>query len=318
MVTLPHPGMQATEKPSAIKHQEKPVKERTPRPHKRYKGRIIFWNIFFALLLTTGFVATAFKLLYPGEEMYVMANKLWLRSSKNVKVQNNGIALLKFGDKVTLLQSDLKAGSDGLHWAEVTTEEKKKGFIALDYLGSKDELEKAKLILPEEAIRDIPVLFKKAVIDYYQSKGMFKSDNKSNWKVKANVGNSEYSNYFLLDLNEDGKDDLVCVSENSSVKEHLLLVFVSENDQDTRLLYSEGSDETIYIKKMVKGSKYFTGRYTEENQIDWFGEISTIRIKVFDTIKRNGLLMLDKKKGQNYLLTFDLNRNELVKTPFSR
>jgi serine/threonine protein kinase len=314
----PDQKKETTAKPSEVKHKEKPVKEKAARPHKRHKGWIVFWNIFFAVLLTTGFVATAFKILYPGEEMYVMANKLWLRSSKNVNSQNNGIALLKFGDKVTLLQTDLKAGSDGLHWAEVTTDEQKKGYIALDYLGNKDELEIAKLILPLEAISDIPVLFKKAVIHYYQSNDMIKRRNESDWKVKANVNSSEYSNYFLLDLNEDGKDDLVCISENPTDSKHLLLVFASENELDTRLLYSESSDETIYIKKMAKGSKYFTGRYTEENQIDMFGEIKTIRTKVFDTVKRNGLLMLNKKNGQNYLLTFDHSRNELIKTPYSR
>jgi hypothetical protein len=307
-----------TVKPQAVRNKEKPVKEKNVTPNKRRKGWIVFWNIFFGLLLTTGLIATAFKLLYPDHEMYVMANKLWLRSSKNINDQTNGITLLKFGDKVTMVESDSKEGNEGLHWAEVTTDDKKKGYIATDYLGSEDDYQIAKEIFPEEAIKDIPVLFKKAVINYYQSKGMVKSGNKSDWKVKSNLSSSEYSNYFLIDLNEDGRDDLACVSENPSESKHLLLVFTSENDQDTKLIYSESSNETIYMKRMVKGTKFFTGRYTEESQIDWFGEIKTIRTKVFDTVKKSGLLLLDKKNGQNYLLAFDVSSNEFVKTPFSK
>ncbi|MEI6852999.1 MAG: serine/threonine protein kinase [Bacteroidota bacterium] len=307
-----------TVKPQAVRNKEKPVKEKTVTSNKRRKGWIVFWNIFFGLLLTTGLIATAFKLLYPDHEMYVMANKLWLRTSKNINDQTNGITLLKFGDKVTMVESDSKEGSDGLHWAEVTTDDKKKGYIASDYLGSEDDYEIAKEIFPEEAIKDIPVQFKKAVINYYQSKGMIKSGNKSDWKVKSNLSSSEYSNYFLIDLNEDGRDDLACVSENPSESKHLLLVFTSENDQDTKLIYSESSDETIYMKRMVKGTKYFTGKYTEESQIDFFGEIKTIRTKVFDTVKKSGLLLLDKKDGQNYLLAYDVSSNEFVKTPFSK
>jgi hypothetical protein len=72
------------------------------------------------------------------------------------------------------------------------------------------------------------------------------------------------------------------------------------------------------LKKMVRGTKYFTGRYTEENLIDEFGEIKTIKTKIFDTVKRSGLLMIDKKNGQNYLLSFDISRNEFVKTLSSR
>ncbi len=305
-------------KPQTIKNKEKPVKEKAAGKHQRRKGWIIFWNIFFGLLLTTGFIATAFKLLYPDQEMVVMANKLWLRSSKNINDQTNGITLLKFGDKVTLLESDAKTANDGLHWAEVTTSDKKKGYIATDYLGSENDYEKAKEIFPDEAIKDIPVQFKKAIINYYDSKGMIKSGNKSDWKLKANLGSSEYSNYYLIDLNEDGRDDLACISENPSESKHLLLVFTNENEQDTKLLYSEKSDQTIYMKKMVKGTKYFTGKYTEENQIDWFGEIKTIRTKVYDTIKKSGLLLLDKRNGQNYLLTYDISRKELEKTPYSR
>jgi tRNA A-37 threonylcarbamoyl transferase component Bud32 len=305
-------------KTQTIKNKEKLVKEKPKNSDKKKKGWMIFWNIFFGLLLTTGFIVTAFKLLYPDKEMVVLANKLWLRSTKNANDQNNGIKLLKFGDMVSLVETDSKVDNDGLHWAEVTTDDKRKGFIATDYLGSKDDFEKIKDIFPEEAIKDIPVLFKKAVINYYQTKGMIKSDNKSDWKVKANLSSSEFSNYFLIDLNEDGKDDLACVSENSTSSKHLLLVFTGENEQDTKLVYSESSDETIYLKKMVKGTKYFTGRYTEENLIDEFGEIKTIKTKIFDTVKRSGLLMFDKKNGQNYLLSFDISRNEFVKTLSSR
>ncbi len=57
-----------------IKKTTKSAKVKPEKFGKKKSGWMIFWNIFFAVILTAGFMVTAFKVLYPDneiKEMYV-------------------------------------------------------------------------------------------------------------------------------------------------------------------------------------------------------------------------------------------------------
>ncbi|MEI6124310.1 MAG: protein kinase [Bacteroidota bacterium] len=313
-------GKSTVQKPKS-KDAKKPIAKtpirQTPKvKNPRRKGWVIFWSIFFGMLFSIGLVVTSYKLIFSGTEMYVLANKLWIRSSQNLS-DNNGIELLKFGDKISILKTDNTLDANGLRWAKVSSSDGKEGFVAMDYLGDKDEYQRISSVFQDNAIKDTPVVYKKAVINYLHANGMIEKDNTSSWKVNGNASGSEYNNYFLSDFNQDSKDDYACVLSDNGEK-YVLLVFVSGSIQDANLKLTQNESQKIVIKKLSKGSKYFTGEYTTENRIDWYGEIYTVKAKHYETLKSDALVVWDKTNNKNTVYTFNINSNEFVETSLSQ
>ncbi len=289
----------------------RPVKKPSAKVNNKRKGWTIFWSIFFGMLFSTALVVTTYKLIFSGTEKYVLANKLWIRSSEAL-TGNNGVELLKFGEKLNVLETDSKLDANGLRWAKVRSEDGKEGYTVIDYLGSEDEYERINAVFKDNALKDTPVIYKKAVIDYLNSNGMIDKDNSSNWSINGNLSGAEFNNYVFADFNQDSKDDYACVANNGD--KYLLLVFVSGSVLDATIKIAENEDQKISIKKLPRGTKYFTGKYTTENRIDWYGEIYTVNVKVYDMLKSDALVITEKQGNKSKVYTYDNNHNDFILT----
>lgn len=279
---------------------------------KRKKGAVIFWNIFFISLFFAAFVATIFKLSYQKGEMYVLANNLWLRSEKNSTTQKNRICLLKNGEKISVLSVDNNSNSDETVWAEVVTDDNKKGFVPLDFLGTESEWKNIDKIFSASATAEVPVKFKKAVIRYFSSNGLLSESEKFYSMINAQA--QGYKPYALMDFNNDQKDDFCIVAGNSNKTDFVLVIFFDKDKQEPESVFNHTSGDLLLIKKMPKGSKVFSGNYSESISIDEEGNLVPEKTKVYNATQRNNLMVTGKNSGNTFYLSFEPSVNEIIKT----
>jgi serine/threonine protein kinase len=281
--------------------------------YKRKKGAVIFWNIFFISLFLGAFVATIFKLSYQKGEMYVLANNLWLRSGKNISTQKNRISLLKNGEKITVISVDNNADSGETVWAEIVTDDNKKGFVPLEFLGTESEWKNLDKIFTPQAIAEIPVKFKKAAIRYFSSNGLLNTGNEKNYSM-MNAQAQGYKPYTLMDFNNDQQDDFSMVAANTEKNDFVLIIFFDKNKQGPEAAFNHTSGDMLLIKKVLKGSKIFSGNYSESISIDDEGNLVPEKTKLYNATQRNNLMVTGKKSGKTFYLSFEPSLNEIIKT----
>ncbi len=300
----------ATAKPIATK----PVK--TNKPRKR-KGWMVFWSIFFAVLFTSALLTTVYKFFFQPSEMYVLANKLWLRSSQDISSSSNGIEIINFGEKLNILETKSSQDANGYRWAKVSTPDGKEGYVALDFMGSEIEYQRISAVFENNALKNTPVTYKKAVTEYLIAKGMIEKDNSSSWRVNDNNQYSEYNNYVVSDFNQDGKEDYACVLSGSG-DNYMMLAFVSGTGNDAVLKLSQSESEKILIKKLPKGTKYYTGKYSTEYRYDYFGNIYTVNVKQTALLKSDALVVSNKAGSSSAVYLYDMSSNEFVQTDLKK
>ncbi len=304
------PAKAATAKPIVAK----PVKTKKPR---RRKGWTVFWAIFFSVLFAGALLTTVYKLFFETSEMYVLANKLWLRSSKDVSSGSNGVEIIKFGEKLNIIETETSLDANGYRWAKVSTPDGKEGYVALDYLGSETEYQRISSVFEGNALKITPVVYKKAVLEYLQEKGVIEKDNSSSWHVNDNNLYSEYNNYVISDFNQDGKDDYACVVSGSG-DNYMMLAYVSGSGNDALMKLSQSETEKIVIKKLAKGTKYYNGKYSTEYRYDLFGNVYTVNVKQTAVLKSDALVVSNKTGSSSTVYLYDISSNEFVQTDLTK
>ena len=278
-----------------------PVQRSVTKPGRQKRsGWLIFWNIFFPLLFTLGIAGSIAGLISGNDERYVIANKLWLRSSKTAD-SNNGTELLSFGDKVLVTATDKTEGEDGVSWIEVRSESGKKGFVASEYVAGEADFERIRSVFDEEGRKETGAVFKMAIIRHLGELKSFSNDNISEWKVNASSANSDTRGIVQGDFNADGITDLACIAVNYTLNQSRLLVFAGSKNSQPEIIHEEEFAGNVQLKKMPKGSRLFTGKQNTEYVIDGFGNIYQQTSKVYRTLSIDSFLIVHKNGGNKYL-----------------
>ncbi len=273
------------------------------RPRKR---NLLFWNIFMACFLLTALCITTYKLLYVTEDRYVIASKLYLRSSKSVASNDNAIKVVEFGGQVQIIDEDSNPDDDGLTWAKVRDASGKEGYVALNYLGTRKEYEQIRGMFLGESQDQTVVQYKLALRDYFAEQGYFDSDLDPKWKLSPEGAGSIYNCFTIGDFNNDGLDDYACVISNKYYEGWRLLVFVAKGHTETSLIL----DEEIFYQGLVlimkKGEKISTGRTKNVMEYDDDGNVVQTSKKIYESLGSDALILKDKSNGKRQLYVFNL------------
>lgn len=301
------------EDPLAALAEAKTKKEEPKKPAKNKAGKPVrrrsmaFWNVFMAAFLLSAIIIASFKLLYMKEDRYVIAGKLYLRDSKSAETNTNAVKVLDFGTMVEVLDADNQSSDDGLVWAKVRDESGKEGYVAMNYLGKRNELEQLRGIFLEESQENTPVLFKRAVQKYMQSNKYFDSDRNPNWHLVAEGSGSAYNSFTKGDFNNDGLEDYACVLTNKLYDNWRLLVFLAKGPTETELVMDEELLSSAIVGMMKKGEKISTGRVRYVMEPDEEGNIVQTPKKIYEALASDALIVKSKESGKRQLYVYDLS-----------
>ena len=123
-----------------------------------------------------------------------------------------------------------------------------------------------------------------------------------------------YKPYLLMDFNNDQKDDFCLVAGNSAKSDFALILFIDKDRQEPESAFSQSSGDLLLIKKIPKGSKVFSGNYSESISIDDEGNLVPEKTRNYNTLQRNNLSVTNKNNGKTFYLSFDPSVKEITKT----
>ncbi|MEI6766257.1 MAG: serine/threonine protein kinase [Bacteroidota bacterium] len=290
------------------------TKNLKPAKTKRKSGALLFWNIFMAALLSLAVVIAIIQLASGGKEMYVLSHALWLRSTQNNTSNENLVQKCTFGEKVVILEDTKYTDDKGQKWVKIKTANGKEGYVAVNYLGTLEEYDQISSIFDDDAQKQTPVLYKKAVREYLDSHRFFDKTGSPEWKVYPESNGSEYNTYCSADFNSDSISDYACLLENTGRNNYRLLAYISTDNNYTILKMDEAFSSPVLIKFISKGTKLFTGKYTVDYRYGLFGGVTEVKKKVYDVLENDGIMLWYKDTGYKYLYTFDI-RNESFNKP---
>ncbi len=277
-----------------------------------------FWNVLMGLLLLSAVGMAALKLFFLKEERYVIANELYLRKTKSDEDGGNRLTLMKFGDRLQVMEVDLQPDEKGFIWARVADETGQEGYVALNYLGSYNEYIKISKIFTGDGLLQSSVLYKRAVLNYLDDRDYWDSGNDPQWVLNTTASGSRYSSALEGDFNKDGLKDYACVllEENSGTCR--LLVFFAKGKFESKLMLEEDLVFDGQLGLLRKGESYNTGRTRTVTETDEEGTAVEVQQPVFRSVESDALIVKDSESGRRQLFVFDhvLNRfNKGVKMP---
>lgn len=275
--------------------------------HQRRKN-LLFWNIFMSCLLVTVIAIAGLKMMFSSEERYVIASKLYLRTSKDAGSESNAVKVLDFGEKLTLLDEDTRMGDDGLIWARVRDKEGKEGFVAVNYLGSREEVEQLSGIFTDESQARTLVMYKRAVLEYFLDNNYI-DNGEPRWRVYGEAAGSEYNYFTEGDFNNDGVQDYACMLSNLNHEVYRLLVYTGTRDGRTDLVHDEEIFDESLLRIMKKGEKISTGRFKYTFEYDADGNLVEVPKKVYEPLTSDALVVKRKDNGKRRLFVFDSTAN---------
>jgi serine/threonine protein kinase len=303
------PKAEDNSKENAVKGK----KEKKPRVKKNAEktGRksMLFWNIFMACFLATAIFLAIVRLLNLNDEYYVLANKLILRSDKSLTDNSNSLKILDFGSTVEIINEDNTADDNGYIWAKVRDESGKEGYVAVNFLGSKEECELIGLIFTDESQKQTNVTFKKAVCKYFTSNGMIDKEGKPEWKIDSEKSKGDYDFFALADFNNDGINDYACVVENSIKSTFRLIVFAGKGADNTSLIHDEELVTETDLRIMKKGEKISTGKIKYGFETDEEGNIVETQKKIYEPLASDALVARYRTSGKRFLYIFNISEN---------
>lgn len=271
------------------------------------KRNLVFWNIFMACFLLTALIITSYKLLYVTEDRYVIASKLYLRSSRSVENNANAIKVIGFGKQVQILETDDDPDDEGLVWAKVRDDAGKEGYVATNYLGTRKEYEQISGIFLGESQAQTLVQFKKAVQTYFVDQDYFDSDRNPEWKLSAEGEGASYNCFTVGDFNNDGLADYACVITNKFYEAWRLLVFTAQGHTETDLVLDEEIFYQGLVNIMRKGEKISTGRVKNVMEYDEEGNVVQTPKKIYESLSSDALILKDKTSGKRLLYVYNLS-----------
>jgi hypothetical protein len=259
-----------------------------------------------AAFLFSAIAIASFKLLYMKEDRYVIAGKLYLRNSKSAEGNDNTIKVLDFGSMVEVIDADNNTSEDGLVWAKVRDNSGKEGYVAMNYLGNRRELEQYRGIFLAGSQEATPVLFKRAIHQYYIKNGLFDGDRNPQWRINAEDGSSSYNAFAKGDFNNDGMEDYACLLSNKLYDGWRLQVYLAKGPVETSLVL----DEELYgdgkLAIMKKGQKISTGRTKYVMEYDEEGNVVQTPKKIYEPLESDALILKNADGGKRMLYVFDL------------
>lgn len=277
-----------------------------------------FWNILMGLVLLSAVTVTALKLFFLKEERYVIANELYLRSTKSNEERNNRLTLMKFGDRLQVMEVDLQPDEKGFIWARVADESGHEGYVALNYLGSYNEYTRISRIFDGEGLQGASVLYKRAVLNYYGDHDLWAGSDQPLWVLNSVNAGGRYSAAVEGDFNTDGLKDYACVLVEENSGDCRVLGFIAKGKFESQLVLEEDLVYNGQLALLKKGDSYATGRTRTVTETDEEGNEVTVEQPVFRTVESDALIVKDKDSGRRQLFVFDrsLNRfNKGVKMP---
>jgi serine/threonine protein kinase len=297
--------------PQGKKHRKVSSKAKTNKTVAQAKvsprRNLVFWNIFMACFLLTALAITTYKLLYVTEDRYVIASKLYLRSSRSLENNANAIKVVEFGKQLQVLETDSDPDDEGLTWARVRDASGKEGYVATNYLGTRREYEQISGIFTGESQEQTVVQFKKAVQAYFVAQEYFDSDRNPEWKLSAEGEGSTYNCFAIGDFNNDGLDDYACVISNKFYEAWRLLVYTAKGHTETDLILDEEIFYQGLVNIMKKGDKISTGRVKNVMEYDADGNVVQTPKKIYETLASDALILKDKSSGKRLLYVFNLS-----------
>jgi serine/threonine protein kinase len=289
------------------KKAETPVNPGLNAAVKKPRKSLLFWNLFMGGILILALAVSIYKLLYIKDDRYVIASRLYLRSSKSISDKSNSIKVINFGSTVEILDEDRREDEDGLTWAKVRDESGKEGYVAMNYLGTRREFEQIRGIFLGESQDQTLVQFKKAVQEYFSEKSYFDNDGNPEWKLSPEGEGSVYNCFAIGDFNKDGLDDYACVITNKLYESWRLLVFEAKGNNATELILDEEIFYQGLLGVMRKGEKISTGRVKTVMENDEFGNVVQTQKKIYESLASDALILKDKESGKRMLYIYNLS-----------
>ena len=265
------------EQPAAIPMQE------VVKSSSRKKLRVTLFSVLFLVVIIGGALFAYYK--FFTREAYVLATVLNLRNSMQDETTTNVIARMNYGEKVYVLGNEKTKDAKGLQWVRIYVPGQGNGYVAQNYLGSYEDVQRLNGLWGNRYAQEkTNVRFKKALLNYFSGE---KKYERTKWKLfGANPGQSE-TKILSADFNNDGKADFACILQNLISGESLLLVFITTEIDQTRLVYEGAFKGSASMEVATAGKSYFLGRYEQSFSLfdGW------VRKPRKDKLSTNGILL---------------------------
>ncbi len=290
--------------PSTVEPEDRPKKKKQSRPRA-----IRMLSLILILMVLGGGYGLYYWYTHKANvSYYVMADKLFLRTTKDDKSTSNSIATLKFGAEVKIVEKDGFNDSGGLRWCKIRpVGSQNEGYVALNYLLPKGDFDKVKLIFTnDKAQQNTKVAFKKGLFDYFADNNLFvketKDDNTyytTDWSFEEGVAKAENNLIAQGDLNNDGKSDYTCILKNRQTAEKWLLAFTQTGPDGAKNILSEKLTKGSYrVKAAPKNGYYFLGKTATDTL---FG----VKQPIKENIPQDGFIMVDNANKRTWLYMWD-------------
>lgn len=278
---------------------------KTSKKEKLFFSGAIFIGLvpfLFIVYLLMGPLARIVYKDYTGTSMYIISDKLKIRSEKGKNAYI--IGSYKYGTEVTVYEEIENK------WAEVSVEEKK-GYMSLEYLVTPETFYLIDGMYGNENAKKLisKTIYRKAISSYLSEnnfttdisnqikKELYGKQNKKEiWLLFANKKNSRFNTFSYGDYNGDQKEDAAFILKNVSTGKRKLIVLdlnVDVPGKYSKLLYSQDiNNDWLFIRNATKNKKYIINNQEQKSQIDGI-LIGGFRDKSFNDI--NTLLLYNGK-----------------------
>lgn len=232
----------------------------SPRPASRWKK----WLLGIMLLLGVFWIGSKFigndKSIIPIEEsrtVYVLADNLFLRSSKSSASNSNIIDKVVYGTELTLI-------ADDGNWTEISVNGKK-GFVSSDFLLEKSDFLLLDGIWGNEQAKELITSskYRKAVLDYIKRNNLRVGEN--DWLIYAKNKSSVVNSVLFprFEIGNELVEGFVFILTNNVTGEKRTIVYTfTANDSSTLVHEERASHEGIM--RNITFSRIGTPQYRVE------------------------------------------------------
>lgn len=278
-----------TETESTAQNPQTTEVEATPK-----KSRSWIWiaavSLLLLLLVGGGFGYWYYQTIYLPEKIdreaprtYPIVN-VQLRSSKMAGGDFNKLITVPFGGELITYDNDGE-------WSKVKyivpgTENKYEGYVASPYLVHKKDFYILNSILADNDVRDVIATAKvrKALIDYFKSKGYFGAlapelqaeaglspNNDNQWQVIFHHGQTKPNEVlFSRMVNANSKfTDMAVLIENINKHDRKLLYFYFDDDETPHLLFDGDAPKEGNIEYVGDAGMCYKVFFTNEDMNYW-------------------------------------------------
>jgi serine/threonine protein kinase len=287
------------------------VVEPTGKPRKQKRPVYIRVISLILLLLTIGGIWALYNWYTTSVNVsyYVLADKLLLRPTKGDDNIQNAIATLRYGTPVQIVEKDAFTDSEGLTWCKVRPDgTKNEGYVALNYLAPQGEFKKLDNIFKanDKAQQYTKVAFKKALNIFFEKNNLYTKTNvndqiviSTDWAFDGSAIKVENNIAAVPDLNNDRREDYVCLLRNNVTNERWLVAFTFQGADEAKQVIEKKLPVGSYkVRKASKDNLYFVGKYT-------VADSTQTKAPIKEGLSADGFILNDYTKNRTWLYLYN-------------